>query len=68
MVPADMSVENMPLYRVYFVDNTGHVSGPPEVIDEDTNESACEKARQLVDGHDVELWLEDRLVMRFSHK
>jgi hypothetical protein len=28
---------------------------------------AIDKAKHLVDGHDVELWSGDRLVIRFEH-
>jgi hypothetical protein len=29
---------------------------------------AIEKAKRLVDGHDVELWTGERLVIRIDHK
>jgi hypothetical protein len=32
------------------------------------DESAKEYARQLVDGHDIELWQGDRRIERFPHK
>jgi hypothetical protein len=32
------------------------------------DDEAMEKAKQLVDGHDVELWQLDRKVARFDHK
>ena len=32
------------------------------------DEAARERARQLVDGHDVELWQGQRKIARFSHQ
>ena len=57
----------MPEYRVYIVGSDGnfHSSVPLECID-DTD--ATEKAKQLVDGHDVELWQRDRKIARFDYK
>ena len=53
----------MPDYRVYVIEMDGHFSSsiPLECAD-DTE--AMEKAKQLVDGHDVELWQRDRKVAR----
>ena len=58
----------MPLYRVFFIDGTDHISRPPEIIDCEDDETATATARKFVDGHDVELWLDDRLVVRIPHK
>ena len=57
----------MPDYRVYVIGMDGHFSSsiPLECAD-DTE--AMEKAKQLVDGHDVELWQRDRKVARFARK
>jgi hypothetical protein len=45
----------MPMYRAYF-------------IDEDDRVEALAVATQLVDGHDVEVWLLDRMVARLSKR
>jgi hypothetical protein len=58
----------MPLYRVYFVDNSGHIDRPPEVIDCENDQAAAEKARQFIDGFDIELWLENRMVLKLPKK
>jgi hypothetical protein len=58
----------VPAYRVYEVDRDGHVDRPPEVIVYPDDESAIEHARRLVDGHDVEVWQEARLVIRIKRK
>jgi hypothetical protein len=57
----------MPEYRVYIVGSDGHFfnSVPLECADDD---EAAEQAKQLVDGHDVELWQRDRKVAAFEHK
>jgi hypothetical protein len=57
----------MPEYRVYLVGHDGHFqrSVPLECPNDD---AAKEQAKQLVDGHDVELWQRDRKVALFQHK
>ena len=57
----------MPEYRAYFIGADGHFhnSVPLECTDD---EAASEQARQLVDGHDVELWQRDRKVATFKHQ
>jgi hypothetical protein len=57
----------MPEYRIYIVGSDGHFfnSVPLECADDS---EAADQAKQLVDGHDVELWQRDRKVARFDHK
>jgi hypothetical protein len=57
----------MPEYRAYIVGSDGHFhsSVPLECADDDV---AMKKAKQLVDGHDVELWQRTRKVATFEHK
>jgi hypothetical protein len=53
-------------YRAYLVDHDGHFMGfEPLVCADDTE--ATEKAKSLVDGHDVELWSGARLVAILQH-
>jgi hypothetical protein len=54
-------------YRVYVIGSDGHFynSLPLECADDDM---AMERARQLVNGRDVELWQRDRKIARFDHK
>jgi hypothetical protein len=55
----------MPAYRAYFIDKDDRVvSFKP--VEADSDEEALEAARQFVDGHDVEVWLLDRMVGRLS--
>jgi hypothetical protein len=53
-------------YRAYQVGLDGHFVGfEPLVCADDTE--ATEKAQWLVDGHDIELWSGDRMVIRLEH-
>jgi hypothetical protein len=58
----------MPNYRAYIIGEDGHFLGA-EILSECADDEAAEKAAQkLVNGHDVELWDRDRLVIRLSSK
>jgi hypothetical protein len=46
----------VPSYRVYFIDPTNHISRPAEIVECTGHLEAIQKAKQFVDGHDVELW------------
>jgi hypothetical protein len=53
-------------YRAYLLDRAGRIIGPPEVISCHGDAAAIERAKQLVDEHDVELWLCDLRIARFE--
>jgi hypothetical protein len=57
----------MPEYRVYVVGSDGCFlsSVPLDCADDD---AAMEQAKQLADGHDVELWQRSRKIAVFQHK
>ena len=55
-------------YRVYFIDRGAHLSFPPEIIKSENDKGAVEKARRLIDRHDIELWHDDRLVAIISSR
>jgi hypothetical protein len=57
----------MPDYRAYLVGSDGHFwkSITLEVPDE---AAAIAAAKQLVDGHDVELWQRDRKIGKFERE
>jgi hypothetical protein len=57
----------VPEYRVYIVGSDGHFKEavPLACADDDT---AKRQAKQLVNGHDVELWQRDRKIATFQHK
>jgi len=57
----------MPEYRIYTIGSDGHFysSVALECADDD---DATEQAKQLIDGHDAELWQRDRKIGRFDRK
>jgi hypothetical protein len=57
----------MPEYRAYIVGSDGHFSNF-QVVECADDDEAMEQARQLVDGHDIELWQRARKIATFHHK
>lgn len=53
-------------YRLYHFDKGGHVLGLPDGFSCENDEAAIAWAKRLVDGHDVELWQLDRVVIRLQ--
>ena len=53
-------------YRAYIMGPDGHVQNRVDLRCNDEDE-AVGLARQLVDGHDVELWQLDRHIETFRH-
>ncbi len=51
----------MQLYRVYLLDERGHISGAVD-LDCPNDAAANERAKELMGGRDAELWQQDRLV------
>jgi hypothetical protein len=54
-------------YRAYILDSDGHIVEPVD-FECDDDEAAKERAKQLVDGHDVELWQLGRKVDTLKRK
>jgi hypothetical protein len=54
-------------YRAFVVGPDGHVVDRHDLVDVDEAE-ARERARQLADGHDVELWQRDKKLATFRHQ
>jgi hypothetical protein len=52
-------------YRVYVVGADGHIVDRIDLLCAD-DDAAKEHARQLVDGHDVELWQLGRRIAEFK--
>jgi hypothetical protein len=52
-------------FYAYIVDPDGHVVSRVDLALEN-EEAAKERAKQLVDGHDVELWQLDRKIATFT--
>jgi len=57
----------MPDYRVYIIGHDGHFM-KSERLDCADDAAAIEAAKQLVDGHDIELWQRDRRIARLDAK
>jgi hypothetical protein len=57
----------VPDYRAYILDSSGNFCDVVRLECADDNE-AMGQAKQLVDGHDVELWQRARKVASFDHK
>lgn len=54
-------------YRTYSIGIDGHIIGFEALVCADDVE-AINKAKRLVDGHDIELWSGVRLVIRLNRK
>jgi hypothetical protein len=54
-------------YRAYIMASDGHILRRYEFYRSD-DEEAKEHAKQLVDGHDVELWHRDQRIAEFKAK
>jgi len=54
-------------YRAYNLGPDGHIQSRVDIRCAD-EKTARERAEQLVDGHDIELWQRDRLIATFKHK
>ena len=57
----------MPTYRAYLIDQDDRVKSF-RPVEADDDEAALVVATQFVDGHDVEVWLLDRMVGRLSKR
>ena len=54
-------------YYAYVMGRDGHIQNRIAILCHD-DEEAKRLAKQLVDGHDVELWQGTRMVATFPHK
>jgi hypothetical protein len=54
-------------YRVYIIGQDGHFIRSIDLNCADDS-AAIESAKQLIDGHDLELWQRDRRIARFDGK
>jgi hypothetical protein len=52
----------MPEYRFYAVEIDGHVNGPAVTLEFPGDGPALKEAKRLVNGHDIEVWQDTRLV------
>jgi hypothetical protein len=51
-------------YRVYRLDKDGHIFAPPYGFTSASDTTAIETASRMIDGEDLELWQQSRLVAR----
>jgi hypothetical protein len=54
-------------YRAYLVGSDGHFVDAVALTCDDDSE-ATEKAKRLLDRHDIEFWSGPRFVVRLSHE
>jgi hypothetical protein len=54
-------------YRAYILGPDGHILRRIDLFCVD-DDAAKKRAKQLVDGHDVELWQIDRRIAEFKHE
>jgi len=55
----------VPEYRLYTLGTDGHFANV-KVIECANDQEAIKQSRQLIDGHDLELWHYDRYIARLS--
>jgi len=67
VLPPDREFVLMQLYRAYVIGQDGHFIRSIDLSCADDN-AAIESAKQLIDGHDLELWQRDRRIARFDSK
>ena len=52
-------------YRLFVLDQAGHIAGPPAVITCESDADAVQSAHEIVDGQKtVELWQGPRLIAK----
>lgn len=54
-------------YRIYFL-TEDHMVGPPSVIEAADDKDAIQRAKSLLDGHDLEVWDEKELLATILSK
>jgi hypothetical protein len=53
-------------YRAYVFGPDNHIIQPPKLIEAFGDEQAIETVRRMVDGHALEVWDQQRLVIRLE--
>jgi len=57
----------MPKYRIFTVGHDQHFVGVPEIVECVDDNEAVDKAMQLMNGLDVEIWDHERMVTRLPN-
>jgi hypothetical protein len=52
----------VPEYRFYTIKRDGHIAAPPAEFDLPNDDAALKEAKQLLNGHDIEIWQGGRVV------
>jgi hypothetical protein len=55
-------------YRIYELDDGGHISTPPAVVECANAQDAISQAAQAANGKAVELWEGARFIVRFPRR
>lgn len=63
---ADTRRSVMATYRIYLLDQNGHISRPARLLEASDDQQACELATPFTDGLDVEVWHEARVVAKYT--
>ena len=58
----------MPCYRFYELDDGGHISTPPALVECADEQDAIRKAAEAANGKAVELWEGARFIARFPRR
>lgn len=54
----------MPRYRIFILNEKGHVAGPSVFFTCETDGEAFDKAQQVAEGSDFEIWDDMRIIVR----
>ena len=57
----------MPKYRIFTVGHDQHFVGVPKIVECVDDNEAVDKAMQLMNGLDVEIWDHERMVTRLPN-
>jgi hypothetical protein len=49
-------------YRIYLIDKNNRIVAPPEVLTSDTDDAVIIQAKQIANGHGIEVWEGQRFV------
>lgn len=53
-------------YRLYVLEQGGHIADPPLIMECADDGDAIRQARQYLDGKDLEVWQEARFIARLT--
>ena len=57
----------MPTYRIFTVGHDQHYSGMPQIVECVDDNEAVDKAMQFLNGLDLEIWDQKRMVARLPN-